>query len=338
MLSIQKSIQIKDYNTFGLDYKAEYLVPIKSEEDLNLVFTQKLEPKRILGGGSNVLITGDIPGYVLKSEIKGFDKTFENHDIVEVEVGAGETWHDFVEWTMARDYGGLENLSLIPGTAGAAPIQNIGAYGVEQKDTFVSLQAFNLNTGEIETFSKEQCRFNYRDSYFKNEGKNKYFITRVKYALTKKNHILHTEYGDIKQKLAEKKLNDFSIRDISACVIDIRRSKLPDPKEIGNAGSFFKNPVIQLHAFEALKRSYPTVPHYPGPVAEEVKISAAWLIDKLGFKGLDRHGIGVHDKQALVLVNRKNGDGNRIYELAKEIKEAVLKNYNIALEMEVNIW
>lgn len=335
---IQNSFKLKDYNTFGLDYSAEHLVIIQSENDLQMAYSQQLMPYRILGGGSNVLITGNVSGYILKCEIKGFEITYENDDIVEVEVGAGELWHALVEWSMIRNFGGLENLSLIPGTVGAAPIQNIGAYGVEQKDVFISLKAFNLDTGTIETFTNEQCQFKYRDSYFKNEGKNKYFITKVKYALSKRNHVLHTEYGDISKKLAEKNLNSVTIQDISASIMDIRRSKLPDPKEIGNAGSFFKNPVIQLKEFEKLLATYPSVPHYPGNDDCEIKISAAWLIDQLGYKGMDRDGIGVHDKQALVLVNRNNGNGNKIYELAKEIRAAVLDKYNITLEMEVNIW
>lgn len=338
-MSTQKNFfNLKAYNTFGFDYHANHLIKIYSIDNLAEVYNQSLPTHHILGGGSNILLTKNIEGYVLKCEIKGIHIEAENEQFVEVTVGAGEVWHQFVLWALSQKLGGIENLSLIPGTVGAAPIQNIGAYGVEQKEVFVSLKAFNLHTGELETFDKKACKFGYRDSFFKGEGKGAYFITHVTYRLTKTNHNIQLDYGDIRKKLDDQNIKNPSISDISDAVIYIRKSKLPDPANIGNAGSFFKNPIISRSKFESICKKFPNIPFYEGSHKDEVKIPAGWLIDQLQYKGRRNGNVGVHDKQALVLVHYGNGKGHELYDLASEIKTAVFQHYDIPLEMEVNIW
>jgi UDP-N-acetylmuramate dehydrogenase len=337
-MNIENQVSLLPYNSFGLGYKAKNLIRISSEDDLMAILHQKLQPLSILGGGSNILLTQDIDGYLLKNEIKGLSIWEEDVNNVIVEAGSGENWHSFVIWALEKNYGGLENLSLIPGTVGAAPIQNIGAYGVEQKNIFHSLSAVNLVNGEKKIFEKSDCAFGYRDSIFKHEAKNQYFITSVKYKLTKMNHTILSQYGDIQSQLLTKNIIKPTIHDISDAVIAIRESKLPDPKKIGNAGSFFKNPVITQAQFNTLLKKHPDIPYYNTDDKNFIKIPAGWMIEKLGFKGMEIDGIGVHKKQALVLVNYGNGDGHSIVNLAVLIQESVKENFSIELQPEVNVW
>ncbi|HET8837458.1 MAG TPA: UDP-N-acetylmuramate dehydrogenase, partial [Flavobacteriaceae bacterium] len=252
-----------------------------------------------------------------------------------VRAKAGENWHEFVLWCLKNDFGGLENLSLIPGNVGSAPIQNIGAYGVELKDWFVSCETVNVQTLESRNFSKEECHFGYRNSVFKNELKNQFIISSVSFRLTKKNHVLHTGYGAIQGELGD--LENPGIRDVSDAVIKIRQEKLPDPKEIGNSGSFFKNPVVAVEKFESIQKQYPEIPFYPAEEAY-VKIPAGWLIDQAGFKGYRKGDAGVHKKQALVLVNYGNASGTEILNLAEKIRSEINSKYGILLEFEVNVF
>jgi len=336
-MKIEKSHSLKPYNTFGLEYKAENLLRITNEQDIYEVLVEEYKPIKILGGGSNILLTKDIEGYLLKNELKGIHIIDEDEDHVLAQVASGEYWHNFVLWSISHNLGGLENLSLIPGTVGAAPMQNIGAYGVEQEAVFHSLQAINLETGYKKTFFKYECGFGYRESVFKNELKDKYFITHVNYLLKKRNHVLNLEYGAIKTVLHEKGISDPTIQDVSDAVIEIRNSKLPNPKKIGNAGSFFKNPVVPKSIFLEIKSDYPEVPFYP--IDENlVKIPAGWLIEKSGFKGIRNNNIGVHKDQALVLVNYGDGSGQEILDLSKLIQKTVFEKFNIEISTEVNQW
>ncbi len=334
---IDNHISLKTYNTFGMDVFADNLIYILQENDLFDVLENQLSPIKIIGGGSNILMTGDIPGFVLRNEIKGIEIIEEDIHQVKVQVGAGEKWHQLVLWSLSHNMGGLENLSLIPGSVGAAPMQNIGAYGVEQESVFHSLKAIHLNSGATKIFSKEECKFGYRESIFKNELKDQYFITHVTYLLKKRNHDLHLEYGVITDIIRQKGITKPTIQDISAAVIEIRQSKLPDPSQIGNAGSFFKNPVVSISKYQSLKEEYPDIPSYP--VSEtEVKIPAGWLIEKSGYKGKTFGNIGVHKNQALVLVNYGGGSGLDIHSLSIQIQKTVLEVFGIKIQTEVNIW
>lgn len=334
---ISYNVSLKPYNTFGMAVNADKFIRISSTEQLLEVIDLGLEPLWILGGGSNVLLTGDLPGYILKNEIRGITIIHETDEELTVEAGAGEIWHEFVLWAISRGLGGIENLALIPGTVGAAPIQNIGAYGLEQESVFTCLKAINLKDGSEKIFSREECRFGYRNSVFKQECKGRYFITYVTYTLRKNGHTLNTSYGAIVEKLHEKGIQNPDIADVAEAVIDIRRSKLPDPAEIGNAGSFFKNPVIKEGHYLQLKKDYPEIPSYPAD-AGFVKIPAGWLIEKAGFKGIRRGDVGVHKNQALVLVNYGAGTGKEIVELAEDISETILQKFKVSIEAEVNIW
>jgi UDP-N-acetylmuramate dehydrogenase len=291
--------------------------------------------KMILGGGSNVLFTRNWLGLIVHMAIPGIEIISESEEQVQVGVGAGESWHQFVLWAVNKGFGGVENLSLIPGTVGAAPMQNIGAYGVEIKDVFHSLEALELKTGKVVRFYKEDCSFGYRYSIFKGEQKGNYIITKVYFTLNKHPGV-NTSYGAIGEVLSEKGINQATIKDVSQAVIEIRQSKLPDPAEIGNAGSFFKNPVIEKAHFEALEALHPEIPHYTLS-ADEEKIPAGWLIEKCGWKGFRDGEIGVHDKQALVLVNHGMGKGMDIRKLSMDIKRSVNKEFQIELEAEVNM-
>lgn len=283
-----------------------------------------------------MLLTSDIDTLVIHVDIKGISVDKDLEEEVYVTVNAGENWHEFVLWCIEQNYGGLENLSLIPGNVGTCPIQNIGAYGVEVKDTITKVEAIEIASGKRVEFSNQECKFQYRDSIFKNESKGKYILTAVSFKLTKKNHTLNTSYGAIESFLKEKNILTPTIRDISNAVITIRQSKLPDPEEIGNSGSFFKNPVISQTQFEQLLQKYPTIPSYT--ISEsEVKVPAGWLIEQAGFKGQRFGDAGVHEKQALVLVNYANASGKEILELAQKIKTSILDLFNISLEIEVNI-
>ncbi|MCO6464779.1 MAG: UDP-N-acetylmuramate dehydrogenase [Saprospiraceae bacterium] len=325
------------YNTFGFDAECMGIHPIETVDDLMAVIKQGIHPIKIIGGGSNVLLTGDVPSFVLHNAIKGIQVIGENDQQVFVSVGSGELWHDLVIWSLDHHLGGLENLSLIPGTVGAAPMQNIGAYGVEQNHIFHSLKAIHLSTGERKVFTGEECAFGYRESIFKHKLKDQYFITQVVYALSKPPHSLHINYGAIQEVLNKQNITQPTIKDVSNAVIEIRRSKLPDPTIIGNAGSFFKNPVISRVQFEQILSNYPGLPHYPAQ-DEQVKIPAGWLIEQCGFKGFTIGHVGVHKNQALVLVHYGNGSGSEIVELAREIQKAVLQRFGIEIQPEVNFW
>jgi UDP-N-acetylmuramate dehydrogenase len=332
-LNIQKNISLKNYNTFGIDVIANRFVEINSLSDLKKIIASEKD-LFLIGGGSNMLLTSNINKLVVHLNLKGIIVNDTEKEFVFVTAEAGENWHEFVLWCISQNYGGLENLSLIPGNIGTSPIQNIGAYGVEIKDTFYQLEALEIATGKIKTFTKEACNFGYRNSVFKNELKNKYIIINVTFKLTKNNHKTNISYGAIKTYLQN--ISEPSIKDISNAVISIRESKLPNPKEIGNSGSFFKNPVINKELFQNLSEKYPNIPHYIIS-KNEIKIPAGWLIEQCGFKGKRFGDTGVHQKQALVLVNYGNATGEEIYNLAKKIQETVKSNFHINLEMEVNI-
>ena len=336
-MQIQHNISLKPYNTFGIDVKAKQFISINSVEDLKSVYsTENNSVKFILGGGSNMLLTKDIDALVMHINLKGKQVISQTEEYVFVKANAGENWHEFVLWTIENNFGGLENLSLIPGNVGTSPIQNIGAYGVELKDTFYSCNGLNLKTLNIETFTNAECKFDYRNSIFKKDAKGKYIILNVVFKLTIKNHVLHTNYGAITSELERLKISKPTIQDVSKAVISIRQSKLPDPKDIGNSGSFFKNPIITKDAFLKLQDSFPNAPHYP--ISEkEVKVPAGWLIETAGFKGKTFENYGVHKRQALVLVNYGGATGNDILELSKLIQETVLRLFDITIEAEVNI-
>ena len=337
-MDIQQQVSLKPYNTFGIDQIAESFCSIQFESQLTEVLKYHSDkPLFILGGGSNMLLTKPIEALVLHIDIKGISIVEENEHQVIISAKAGENWHEFVLWCIDQDYGGLENLSLIPGNVGTAPIQNIGAYGVELKNVFVSCEAIHIKTQETKIFSKSECEFGYRESIFKQKLKGEYIITSVQFKLTKNNHQLHLNYGAIKSQLSNSGITQPTIKDISNAVIAIRQSKLPDPKEIGNSGSFFKNPVISIDQFEKLKSSFPEIPSYPVS-KNEVKVPAGWLIEKAGFKGKRFGNYGVHKNQALVLVNYGDASGKDIYDLAIHIQKTVKRIFDIDIMMEVNVF
>ena len=336
-MRVLRNFSLKDHNSFGIDVRAEKFISVKDLEDLRAILRKSYASELfILGGGSNMLLTENINKTVLHIALKGKKIVSENDSEVIVEAAAGENWHQFVIWTLSKNFGGLENLSLIPGNVGTAPIQNIGAYGVELKDSFVSCEAMNVQTLEEKTFRLEECDFDYRNSIFKSRLKGLYIITSVRFKLTKKDHQLYTDYGAIKSELEKEGISSPNIQDISNAVISIRKSKLPDPKEIGNSGSFFKNPVLPKEEFKKLENEYPEIPSYK--VSEnEIKVPAGWLIDKAGFKGYRNGDAGVHKNQALVLVNYGEATGSEILTLAKKIQAKIKAQFNIDLEAEVNI-
>ena len=334
-MTIANNISLKEYNTFGVECYAKRFVSIDSFYDLQqLLKTEK--DLFLLSGGSNMLLTRDIEKLVVLINIKGISIDRENKNTVHLTVNSGENWHEFVLWCISQDYGGLENLSLIPGNVGTCPIQNIGAYGVEVKDTITKVEAIEIETGKLITFANAECQFGYRNSIFKNDVKGKYIITSVSFELTKTNHQLNTSYGAIEVALQEKNITNPTIKDVSDTVISIRKSKLPDPKEIGNSGSFFKNPVISTEQFLQLQKEYPAIPSYKISEAT-TKVPAGWLVEQCGFKGKRFGDAGVHEKQALVLVNYANASGLEIYNLAKSIQQTVFNKFKIDLEIEVNI-
>ena len=335
-MKIQENISLKPFTTFGIDKKAKFFTTVETLDELKVALLTAKEKQLqvfILGGGSNILLTRDIDGLVIKLEIKGINLVKEEGDQLWVEVGAGEMWHELVLHSIAEDWAGLENLSLIPGTVGASPMLNIGAYGVEIKDVFDSLQAMHRETLEMQSFDAEACRFGYRESVFKQTFKDQFVITSVTFRLSKTPNF-HLEYGAIREVLAANDIDQPSIRAISDAVIQIRQSKLPDPKEIGNAGSFFKNPTIPNAQFDALKASYPSIPGYPS--AEGVKLAAGWLIEQTGWKGKRIGEVGVHAKQALVLVNYGGGTGEEIKKLSEQIQASVYDKFGVQLQAEVN--
>lgn len=335
-MNIQENISLKPFNTFGIANKARFFISVDSVERLKMALTWAKEHSQkvlILGGGSNILLTGDFEGLVIKVELKGIQVVSENEDHIWVKVGAGEVWHDWVSFAIQNNWAGIENLSLIPGTVGASPMQNIGAYGVEIKDVFEVLEAINRDTLEMKFFNSSECKFGYRESVFKHEFKDQYVICSVTFKLKKKPEF-QVDYGAIQDVLKEKGITKLTIQAVSEAVIDIRKSKLPDPAEIGNAGSFFKNPTLSIQHFEKLKSEYPTLPGYPNE--EGVKIPAGWLIEQAGWKGKRIGDVGVHTKQALVLVNYGNGEGKDIRELSKKVQQSVREKFGVELSPEVN--
>ncbi len=338
MIVIKEKVDLSPYTTMGVTVKAEYLVECSTKDDLiaAIEFAQENNLEiLVLGEGSNILFVNDFQGLIIVNRISGLEVVDENDDEVVLRIGAGENWHQLVLWCIEKDYGGIENLSLIPGTVGAAPIQNIGAYGVELKEVFVQLEALHLEEKKPITMSNQQCRFGYRDSIFKKELKGKVVITSVTLKLSR-----HAEprfdYASLKQKLEEKGIANPCIKEVSDAVIEVRQSKLPDPKEIGNTGSFFKNPVISVFQFDELKKEYPKLPGYA--VTEHlVKVPAGWLIEQAGWKGKRIGDAGVHEKQALVLVNHGKATGSELWALANEVIKIVQDTFGIQLTPEVNI-
>lgn len=325
-------------NTMGVQAFARYFVRVNSVADLEQLYKTEYwqeEPKLLLGGGSNILLAGDFDGLVVKNDILGKDIVYEDDNVVHLKVGAGENWHQLVLYTLDKGWGGIENLSLIPGTTGAAPIQNIGAYGVELEEVFLRLEAFNIATGKVETFDKEQCVFGYRNSIFKNELKGKHLICSVTLSLSK-NPEINLSYQTLADHIKQKGLESPTPKQVSDAVIEIRSSKLPDPKELGNCGSFFKNPVLSKNKFEQLQKECPEVPHYPTS-DNLVKVPAGWLIEQTGWKGKKEGKAGTYPKQALVIVNYGEDDGKKIWQLAKRIRQDVKKEFGIELETEVNV-
>ncbi|MFV8347328.1 UDP-N-acetylmuramate dehydrogenase [Flavobacterium sp. ZB4P13] len=336
-MEIAPNFSLKKHNTFGIEAKAKQFVAVHSVHDLKTILQEnKAQKKFILGGGSNMLLTKDIDALVIHIDLKGKKIIEENDDFVWVESQAGESWHEFVLWTINQNFGGLENMSLIPGNVGTTPVQNIGAYGTEIKDTFVSCEAMTIESQEMKTFTKEECHFGYRESVFKNEVKNQYIITSVVFKLTKTNHKINTSYGDISSELAKNNISNPTLKDVSNAVIAIRQSKLPDPKELGNSGSFFKNPILLKSDFEKIHQQFPEMKYFD--ISEtEVKVPAGWLIEQAGFKGKRFGDAGIHKNQALVLVNYGNATGQEILNVSKDIQETIFKTFGIHIEAEVNV-
>ena len=338
-MEILRNQSLADYHTFGTDQQVSHLIKIQDQAELQSFLKHQdnfPKPYMILGGGSNVLFTGDYEGTILKNEIVSTDVTFEDEQNVQLTVGSGVVWHDLVLWSVQQGWSGIENLSLIPGTVGAAPIQNIGAYGVELKDVFIKLTAINLTSGKVEVFDKSKCDFGYRWSIFKGEAKGKYFITSITIQLSKNNTALKTTYGAIKNMLEQMQLTQPTAKDLSDAIIMIRQSKLPDPDKIGNAGSFFKNPIVSVVQVERLKTLHPDIPTYPID-KNTSKLAAGWLIEKAGWKGKRVGKTGTYPFQALVIINNGGATGNEIHQFALAIQADVQEKFNIELEMEVNI-
>ncbi|QKX07503.1 UDP-N-acetylmuramate dehydrogenase [Aquimarina sp. TRL1] len=334
-MNIEYKKSLKKYNTFGIDVTASEFISIQSEGELIEVLKLQ-KPFFVLSGGSNMLLTKNIEALVIHMNNKGISVENTSDTSVQIKAMAGENWHDFVQYCVTNDYGGLENLSLIPGCVGSAPIQNIGAYGVELKDSFIRCSAIHIKTREKRIFTKEECMFGYRNSIFKNDIKGQYIITSVTFELTHKTHTINTSYGAIEKELSKNEIEQPTIRDIANAVIAIRKSKLPDPKEIGNSGSFFKNPVIPTKLFTEIKAQYPEIPSYPVD-DQTTKVPAGWLIEQCGFKGKRWGDAGIHKNQALVLVNYGNATGKEIVEISRSIQKEVADKFNIVLETEVNI-
>jgi UDP-N-acetylmuramate dehydrogenase len=336
-MDIQQDFSLKNYNTFGIDVKAREFVSVHSAGELKQAIAENRGKKLfILGGGSNMLLTKDIDALVLHIGIKGTRIVTEDENHVWIEANAGENWHQFVLYAISRDYGGLENMSLIPGNVGTTPIQNIGAYGAEIKDTMVSCDALDIETLEVKTFLNADCHFGYRESVFKNQVKGRYIIVSVQFKLTKHSHVVRTAYGDIQAELASKNITSPTIKNVSDAVTAIRQSKLPDPTILGNSGSFFKNPVIPKAQFDRLHEKFPDVKSFP--VSEtEVKVPAGWLIEKAGLKGRRFGNAGVHEKQALVIVNYGGATGAEILDVSKKVQQTVKDMFGVEIEAEVNV-
>lgn len=335
-MEINNNASLKALNTFGVNASAKYLSHIRNLQDIEALFEWKSKndlPNLLLGGGSNLLFKNDYEGLVAKISLMGKDIADEDDDAVYVSAAGGENWHDFVLWTIEQGFAGLENLSLIPGCVGAAPIQNIGAYGVELSNTFHSLQTVNLDNGDIQEFDKEHCQFGYRESFFKSQTLDKLLITSVTFRLPKKPE-WHVNYAGLREALAGEIL---SAEVISKAVIAERQSKLPDPNVLGNAGSFFKNPVLNVSDWEVLKEKHENLPGFPQKENNEVKTSAGWLIDQAGWKGFRKGDAGVSDKHALVLVNHANATGAELWQVAEDIIVSVEDKFGIRLESEPRV-
>lgn len=344
-MNIQENTSLRNYNTFGMDVTARYFLEINSETDIRNYLSEKKFTgfsSLVLGGGSNILFTKNFDGIVLRNCIKGLDLVKEDADHYYVKAGAGEVWHQFVLHCIKNNFGGVENLSLIPGTVGAAPIQNIGAYGVEQKEVFHELEAIDVLENKKVVFTNPECSFGYRDSIFKRKAKNKYIITSVTFRLSKRPQY-NTSYGAISQEMEKMGVKDVSLSAVSQAVCNIRRSKLPDPSTIGNAGSFFKNPTVSSEKFEEMKKEFPNVVGYPsappssGLAVDGYKLAAGWLIEQCGWKGRSFGNYGVHKDQALVLVNYGGAKGNEIYDLSEKVLQSVKQKFGVVLEREVVI-
>ena len=336
MQSPGENQSLRSYNTFGIDAHARYFSSFSSTDDLaGLLDWAGGRRKVVLGGGSNILLTGDIDGIVLQNTIKGIRQVDEDEEHVYVCAGAGENWAGFVDYCIGRDWAGLENLSLIPGSVGAAPMQNIGAYGVELENSFLELNAWSLADRNVRTFTLGDCEFGYRDSVFKRRYRDQFVILSVTLRL-RKTPIFHTSYGDLQKELERMGVQELSIRAISQAVIAIRRSKLPDPAQIGNAGSFFKNPTVPNEQFNHLQHKFPGIVGYR-VVMDNTKLAAGWLIEQCGWKGYRKGDAGVHERQALVLVNYGSAGGSEIYKLGEEIAASVREKFGISLEREVNV-
>src|SRR5258706_8462187 len=339
MINIEKNISLLPYNTFGIHVKASFFCKISTVQQLQELIGSSLfknEPRLILGGGSNILFTKDFQGLVVHIEMKGIETVMETDERILIKVGAGEAWHDFVMHCVNRDWGGIENLSLIPGTVGAAPIQSSGAYGVKIGKVNESVEGVDASTGLVRLFTKDECRFEYRESAFKVELKEKIFISSVTLTLTKKNHLFDIHYGAIKDTLKLHRVDEITVKQISDAVIQIRQSKLPDYRKVGNAGSFFKNPTMAKERLQELQKSYPSIPSYPFD-SQTVKVPAGWLIQECGWKGKRMNNVGVHPLQALVLVNYGGGTGEENLQLAEQIKNSVKEKIQVNLTPEVNI-
>jgi UDP-N-acetylmuramate dehydrogenase len=340
-MQIQENISLRPFNTFHIEAKARHFATFSNVEelkDLLTAFKQSPIAKQqllILGGGSNILLTHDFDGWVLKNEIMGIEELHEDEEFVYVRAGAGENWNDFVQYCLAKNWAGLENLSLIPGNVGASPMQNIGAYGVEVRDVFWDLEAYNLNDHIVHTFTEVDCQFGYRESVFKNKYRNQFVILNVTFRLRKK-PVFHTSYGAISQELERMGVSTLSIQAISRAVVNIRQSKLPDPDNLGNAGSFFKNPMIPKEKFNELKAANPDIVGFSLP-GGSVKLAAGWLIENCGWRGFRKGDAGCYEKQALVLVNYDKATGVELLSLSNEIAESVTKRFGVHLEREVNV-
>lgn len=337
-MRVEQNVSLKPFNTFGLGVKAHHFLRITDlgtlQETLRCgIFSEYF----LLSGGSNVLLTRPVEELVLFMDAQGREILQEDEKSITIRVMCGENWHDLVMWTLKKGFGGLENLALIPGRTGTAPVQNIGAYGVELKDNLIGLEAVEISSGELVYFDADTCKLGYRDSIFKKEMRGKYVIWSVDLKLSKAGHILKTDYGDIRTKLAEAGIDKPQPLDVANAVISIRQQKLPDPAKLGNSGSFFKNPVISSKEFQSLKNKFPEIPGYPQH-SDTVKIPAGWLIEKLGYKGYRKGDAGVHQNQSLVLVNYGKATGTEILELAQEIQGAVWNYFSINIEPEVNIY
>jgi len=331
---IQERFSLQAFNTFGIDANCQFFSAFTSIKALDTIVKKASKPLTILGGGSIILLTKNVEGTVLKNEIMGIDIIDEDDEYTHVKVGGGVVWDDFVEWSISQQLGGIENLSLIPGSVGAAPMQNIGAYGVELQSVFTELEAYHIESGTVKTFNHSECQFGYRYSVFKGELKGQYIICNVSFKLNKHYH-LNTSYGAIEEELKDLKLEK-TLENVSQAIINIRQRKLPNPKEIGNSGSFFKNPTVPNEQFKALQQQFPNIVGYPNG-EQSTKIAAGWLIEKAGWKGYRKGDAGVHKNQALVLVNYGHAKGEDILAISKDIQHSIKTTFGIDLEAEVNI-